>query len=578
MSDSLPLYQQFLIRRGALFTERATWIPQYREISQYMMPRTGRFLLTDQNKGDKRYNAIIDSTGTRALRVLSAGLMSGMTSPARPWFRLSTGDTDLMEHDSVKLWLNLVTEKMRNVFSRSNTYRSLHTMYEELGAYGTAASIVLEDYEDVLRHYPTTCGEYMIAADGRGEVNTLYREFMMTVSAMVGEFGLSKCSRSVQDMFSTGRNLDAWIPILHVIEPRKDRNPNSKLAKDMAWASNYMELQAANPNSSAQGTFLRESGFKRFPALCPRWHATGGDIYGNSPGMESLGDVKQLQHGQMRKAQAIDYKVKPPLQIPVSMKNLPLATLPGGTMYVDQSGPHNGIRTAFEVQLDISGQLEDIRDVRQRINETYYVDLFLMLAQQDQGQPITAREVAEKHEEKLLMLGPVLERLHNELLKPYIDITFDRMLAAGIVPPPPPELHGMELNVDFVSMLAQAQRAIGVDSVDRLVQTIGTIATFQHNSGQPITAWDKLNTDEIVDQYSDMLGVDPKLINGSNQVAIIRNDRAKQQAAAQKQAQIAQAAEAAQKLGTVQTPNGNAASDIISQFSGYGGPGPAAAV
>lgn len=572
MDDSLSKYQQFLIRRGALFTERATWMPQWREISQYLMPRTGRFLLTDQNKGDKRYNSIIDSTGTRAVRVLAAGLMAGATSPARPWFRLSTPDSDLMQYGPVKLWLDQVTEKMRTVFQLSNTYRALHTIYEELGVYGTAASIVLDDFQDVLRHYPATCGEYMIATDYRGEVNTLYREFQMTVAGMVGEFGLNRVSTSVRNMFQQGKSLDAWVPVLHVIEPRADREPGSRLAKDMPWASNYMELQGGNRGNTNDGTFLRESGFKRFCALCPRWHATGGDIYGNSPGMEALGDVKQLQHGQMRKAQAIDYKVKPPLQIPTSMKNMPLATLPGGTMYVDQSGPHNGIRTAFEVELDISGQLEDIRDVRQRINETFYVDMFLMLAQSE-GAPITAREVAEKHEEKLLMLGPVLERLHNELLKPYIDLAFDRMLAAGIVPPPPEELHGQDLNVNFVSMLAQAQQAIGVSGVDRLVNTIGTIATFQRNSGLQPTAMDKLDVDDVIDQYADMLGVDPNTIVASEDVAIIRKQRAEAQAAAQKAAQMQAAAETAQKLGTVQTPNGNAASDMISQFSGYTGPG-----
>lgn len=578
MSDALPLYQQYLIRRGSLFTERATWLPQWREISQFIMPRTGRFLLTDQNKGDKRYNAIIDSTGTRALRVLAAGLMAGMTSPARPWFRLSTPDTDLMEYGPVKLWLALVTEKMRNIFARSNTYRSLHTMYEELGCYGTAANIVMDDFEDVLRHYPSTCGEYMIATDSRGQVVTLYREFQMTVASLVTEFGLDKVSPHVRDMFKTGRNLDAWVPVLHVIEPRTDRDMSSPLSKNLAWTSNYMELQPANPNASAQGAFLREKGFKRFPALCPRWHATGGDIYGNSPGMEALGDVKQLQHGQLRKAQAIDYMVKPPLQIPTSMKNMPLATLPGGAMYVDQTHPHGGIRSAFDVKLDVNHQLEDIRDVRERINQTFYVDLFLMLAQAEQGgTPPTAREVAEKHEEKLLMLGPVLERLHNELLKPYIDIAFDRMIEAGIVPPPPEELHGMELDVEFVSMLAQAQRAIGVGAVDRLVQTVGTIATFQHNSGLAITAWDNLDTDEITDQYADMLGVDPKLIVAKDKVAIIRKDRADAQAAAAKAAAAQAAAKSAKDLSQADTSGQNALTDIIGGFSGYSGPGAAVA-
>ena len=573
MGEPLTIFQQYLIRRGALFTERSSWMTQWREISQYLMPRTGRFLLTGQNKGDKRYNSILDSTGRRALRVLAAGLMAGMTSPARPWFRLATGDRDLMEYGPVKLWLNLVTEKMRDVFSRSNTYRSLHTVYEELGAYGTAADVVLEDFDDVLRHYPTTCGEYMIATDHRGEVVSLYREFQMTVAAMVGEFGIDRVSPHVKSMYENGRNLDAWVSVMHVIEPRADRDPRSKLAKDLPFTSNYMELQG-NPQ---RNEFLRESGFKRFPALCPRWHATGGDIYGNSPGMETLGDVKQLQHGQMRKAQAIDYKVKPPLQIPTSMKNMPLSTLPGGTMFVDQTQPHNGIRTAFDVDLDIAAQLEDIRDVRDRINRTFYVDLFLMLAQADQGAPITAREVAERHEEKLLMLGPVLERLHNELLKPYIDIAFDRMLESGIVPPPPEELHGMDLNVEFVSMLAQAQRAIGVQSVDRLVNTVGTIATFQRNAGQAPTALDNLEIDKIVDAYAEMLGVDPNLITPSEKLAIVRKDRADAQAAAQKAAALQQGAEAAQKLGNTPTSGQNALTDVISQFSGYGGPGVAVA-
>lgn len=573
------LYQQYLIRRGALFTERSSWMPQYREISQFIMPRTGRFLLTDQNKGDKRYNSIIDSSGTRAMRVLSAGLMAGMTSPARPWFRLSTLDTDLMEYGPVKTWLTLVTEKMRTIFSRSNTYRSLHMLYEELGLYGTAADVILEDFEDVIRHYPSTCGEYMIATDARGSVTTLYREFQMTVAALVGEFGRDNVSQAVRNMWDVGHNLDAWIPVMHVIEPRKDRDLSKyarRLSKNLAWASCYMELQAANPNAQTPGSgFLRESGFDRFPGLCPRWHATGGDIYGNSPGMESLGDVKQLQHGQMRKSQAVDYMVKPPLQIPVAMKNVPLATLPGGTMYVDQTNPHGGIRSAFDVKLDIAAQLEDIRDIRQRIKETWYVDLFLMLAQADQnGSPITAREVAEKHEEKLLMLGPVVERLDNELLKPKVDITFDRMILSDILrsTPPPPEMHGQELNVEFVGMLAQAQRAIGVGSVDRLVQTIGTIATYQHNSGLPITAWDKLDTDEITDQYADMLGVDPRLIVANDKVAIIRKDRAQAQAAAQKAAAVPAAAKAVSDLGG--SPNAQqAASDIIGQFSGYSGPG-----
>jgi len=297
--------------------------------------------------------------------------------------------------------------------------------------------------------------------------------------------------------------------------------------------------------------------------------------------MESLGDIKQLQHGQLRKGQAIDYKVKPPLQIPTALKNMPLATLPGGSAFVDQTSAGGGIRSMFDVQLDISAQMEDIRDIRQRIKENFYVDLFLMLAQSDDGgvQPVSAREVAERHEEKLLMLGPVLERLHNELLKPKIDLTFDRMIETGIVPEPPQEMQGQELNVEFVSMLAQAQRAIGVQGVDRLVMTVGNIAMLQKNAGQMPDVLDKLDFDDIVDGYGDMLGVDPEYIVANDKVAIIRQTRAAQQAAAAKAQQIAAAANTAKTLSQAKTgpTDQNALTDVISQFSGYTGPGQAVA-
>ncbi len=557
----LTLKQKYIQRKSELWKERSTWFSQWQEISRYLLPRNGRFLVTDRNRGEKRHNQIYDSTGTRALRVLAAGLMAGMTSPARPWFRLATSDANLMKFDPVKVWLNDVTELMRQVFARSNTYRSLHMLYEEIAGFGTGATIMLPDFADVIRHYPLTAGEYAVATDARGEVNTLYREFDMSISQMVGQFGRNNCSEAVKNAFDRG-NLDHWITVTHIIEPRKDRDVTSRLAKNMAYASCYFE------SGSSDGRFLRESGFKRFPALVPRWAATGGDIYGNSPGMEALGDIKQLQHEQLRKGQGIDYMVKPPVQMPVAMKNQEFNSLPGGASYVDAS-VGGGIKNSFEVKLDLSHLLEDIQDVRGRINETFYKNLFMMLAM-DQRSNITAREVAERHEEKLLMIGPVLERLHNELLKRKIDVTFDEMILAGIVPPPPPEMQGQELNVEFISMLAQAQRAIGVGSIDRYVGAMGVIAQLKPG------VLDKFDEDEWADKYGDMLGIDPTLIVADEQVAIVRQARAQQQQAAAKQQQMAEAAKTAQTLGSTPSPTSGAPtalSDIVSQFSGYGGPG-----
>jgi len=551
---------KLLTRWGHLRSERATWWSHWQEITTYLLPRNGRYFEQDRNKGHRRHNSIYDNTGTRALRTLGAGMMAGATSPARPWFRLGTADPDLNKYPPVQAWLADTTERMQLVFTRSNTYRTLHGIYEELGAFGTAGSIVLPDAKNAIHHYALTTGEYAIATDYQGRVNTLYREFQKTVSEVVREFGYNKCSTSVKNLYDRG-SLDQWITIIHAIEPRDDRERDfsKKDNLNMKYKSCYFEQGGEGEQ------VLRESGFKDFPAVVPRWGLAGGDIYGNSPGMEALGDVKQLQHEQLRKAQSIDYQTKPPLQVPSYLKNRDVDSLPGGVTFVD--GQQGKIETAFAVNLNLQHLLQDIQDVRSRINSSFYADLFLMLANATDTR-MTATEVAERHEEKLLMLGPVLERLHNELLDPLIDNTFNRMIEAGLVPPAPEELQGMDLNVEFVSMLAQAQRAIGTNSVDRYTNSLGMVAQFKPD------VLDKFDSDKWANAYGEMLGIDPDLIVPDKQVALIRQQRAEaQQAAAQREAQQ-QGIDNAVKLNNSKQTQDPSMMDMINQFSGYNSPSP----
>jgi hypothetical protein len=560
MVDETEKRQLAIQRWGQLKTERSSWWSHWQEITTYLLPRSGRYFRQDRDKGDRRNNNIYDNTGIRALRTLGAGLMGGATSPARPWFRLGTADPDMNAYQPVKLWLDDVSTRMHMVFQKSNTYRALHQMYEELGAFGTAASVILPDFSSVIHHYPLTIGEYAITSDAQGKVCTLYREFEMPVSSMVKEFGYDACSKTVQSLFDGGKGLDSWIPLIHAIEPRADRDHSKKNAQNMAWSSIYFELNGDSRK------LLRESGFKQFPAVCPRWAVAGGDIYGNSPGMEALGDIKQLQHEQLRKANAIDYKTNPPLDVPANMKNQDVNRLPGGITYRDPTagGP---IKSLFDVDLDLADLLADIKDCRERINASFFADLFLLLSNNTNTQ-MTATEVAELHEEKLLMIGPVLERISNELLFPLVQTTFTHMQEAGIVPPAPPEMQGQSLNVELIGILAQAQRAIGTNSVDRFVASMGTVAQMKPE------VLDNFDPDAWADSYSDMLGVDPKLIVGPQQVAAIRQARAKAQAAQAQAASMEQQSKTAKNLAQSPTAGGqsNGLQDMLNQFSGYGSP------
>ena len=239
--------------------------------------------------------------------ILGAGMMSGATSPARPWFRLATPDEDLMEYGPVKEWLADAQRIQLHVFARSNTYPMLHQLYEELFVFGTHAAITMDDFDKVIHHYNSPTGEYALASDYRGNVNTIYREFEKTVGEIVGEFGYDNCSQTVRRLYDAG-TLDAWVPLLHIIEPRTDREPGNRTAANKAWKSCYREIGRENGDEM----YLRESGFDTFPGLCPRWSRSGGDIYGGSPAMDCLGDGRQLQHEQLRKGNAIDSRPSRP--------------------------------------------------------------------------------------------------------------------------------------------------------------------------------------------------------------------------------------------------------------------------
>ena len=298
--------------------------------------------------------------------------------------------------------------------------------------------------------------------------------------------------------------------------------------------------------------------------LAPRWQVTGGDIYGSGPGHEALGHVKQLQHEQLSKGKAIDHQVDPALQVPVTMKNRPLDRLPGGISYYDPNTGANGrIERAFNVDLRLDYLLQDIQDVRQGIRETFYTDMFLMLQSQPIGRA-TATEVVERHEEKLLMLGPVLERLHSELLSPLIEITFERMLETGQVPPPPPELEGVELKVEYISILAQAQRAISTNAIDRYVTSLMAVANIKPQ------VLDKFNEDQWADSYADMLGIDPEMIRPQEEVDGERQARAEKQQAMEQAAMADQMASTAQKLGGASIDTDNALGAMTSGYATQG--------
>ncbi|WP_110779090.1 portal protein [Cronobacter sakazakii] len=510
------LKEQLTKQLGMLEQERTTFEPHWRELSDFIIPRGSRFLTSEANRGDRRNNKIVDPTATMANRTLSSGMMSGITSPARPWFKLATPDPEMMDYGPVKLWLETVQNRMNDMFNKSNLYQSLPIIYSSLGTFGTGALAVLEDDEDVIRTMPFPVGSYYIANSPRLSVDTCFRKFSMTVRQLVREFGLNNVSSSTKSAFENG-TYEKWVDVVHAVYPNMNRETGKMNAKNKAFRSVYFEVGGDNDK------VLRESGYDEFPIMAPRWEVNGEDVYGSScPGMIALGQVKALQLEQRRKAQQIDKQTNPPMIGPTSLKTQRVSLLPGDITYVDQVTGAEGLRPAYQVNPNLGDLLGDIQDTRQLINSAYFVDLFMMLQNVNtRSMPVEA--VIEMKEEKLLMLGPVLERLNDEFLDPLIDRAFSMMARKNMLPEPPEEMQGMPLRIEYISVMAQAQKAIGLSSLERFVGFVGNLANAKPE------ALDKLDVDQAIDNYAVMSGVSPTVVVPQEQAQQTRNDRAQQQ-------------------------------------------------
>lgn len=553
MSESI---RQHIERRlSELSVERTSWIPHWRELNDYMMPRSARFFITDRNR-DKRVNdRIINNTATMAIRVLSSGMMSGLTSPARPWFQLSVPDPRVNETKAVKMWLERVRDLMTQVFLRSNLYTTLPLVYDDLAVFGTSAFGLMEDPEAVIRAYHAPVGSYLIDSSSRGTIDCFYREFMMTRRQLVQEFGIENCSQPTQEAWRTQRNLGNWEKVVWAVEPNPDWDERKPHSKHKKFRSIYYEGGALG------GELLRQSGFDEFPIMAARWRVTGEDVYGQGPSFDALGDTKALQVEERKKATAIAKLVDPPVNVSSSMRNQAVGILPGFINWTPPNEQQGGVTTTYEIDPHLNDLREDIQANEQRIERAFFKDLFLMIDSVEHA-GMTATEIAERHAEKMTVLGPVLERLNDELFDPLIDRTFGIMARGNLIPTPPPEIQGMPLNVEYISILAQAQKMNGLANLEKLGQFVGTMAQLNPQ------ALDKFNTDRAIEHYADMIGTPPDTVNDDTEVAVLRDQRAKQQQAQQAMAAMQQGAKTAQALGTTPVTPDNALGAMIARLGG----------
>lgn len=533
------LDKEKLIKRArALQTEGRKWSPTWKELQTYEYPTKGFFGVRTPNTGSKiDHKTLIDEEATLDIDTFASGMMSGFTSPARPWFRLYLQDEELMEIPEVKWWLQDVQEIMYEIFQKSNTYSVLTSMYTELAPFGTACAIVEEDFNTVIHLTNYTIGEYWLGRDRRGRINAFYRRFWMTAGQMVEEFGLGNVSDAVQVAWQQN-NPGNWFVVNHFIETNDERVPFLKDYKNMPYRTVYWQDNTGDK-------FLRLGGYEELPILAPRFEiTTNHDVYGKGPGWKVLGSVKELQKKVKNLLIALDKTTNPPLQADASVQG-EVNTLPGGITKFSAQLPNAGVKAAYEVNLNIADLDASIEKTQQKIKKFFFADLFLMMIEAERkGSPVTATEIAERQSERISKIGPILELWQgDEFIKSLIDRTFAIGIRNNIFPEPPPQIQGMEIKVQYTSILAQAQKMIDIQAIDIWVASVLQDAQIDSS------ALDLINFDEKNRHKAEMLGVSPKIIHSIAEVADIRREKARQVAEAEAENRAVAMAEAAAKGG-----------------------------
>ena len=496
-----------------LMEKRSTWESHWQEIADLMLPRKAE-ITKERARGDKRSTQIFDATGIHSLELLAASLHGMLTSSANRWFSLRYKEGILNEDDEAREWLEDSIDKMYLAFARSNFQQEIFENYHDLIAFGTSCLMVEEDEDDVIRFSARHIKEIYIEENKKGLIDNVYRKFKLTVDQAMQKFGSENLSKELNNIYKS--NPYDEVEICHIVRPRSVYDGSKQDKKNMKFQSIYFE----------HGTdhVISVGGFNENPYVVSRYLKSSTEIYGRSPSMNALPDVKVLnkmvEHGLKASAKMID----PPLLVPDDSMLAPVRMTPGSLNYY-RSGSRDRIEP-LNIGQNTSVTLNAENARREAIARMFHVDQL----QIQSNRTMTATEVLQRNEEKMRILGPVMGRIQSELLEPMINRVFSIMLRNRLFREAPPILANQEIDIEYVSPMALAQKGQELQNVMRGLELFGSLA-------QTMPVMDYIDENGLVKQLVQTLGLPARMIKSDKEVEGIRMER---QEAQQQQMQMQQ--------------------------------------
>jgi hypothetical protein len=567
-NDWPTIYEHLNTRQNAMRSWRWSWWAHWNVLAEYILPRRHHWVIVANRmwKGGQINNQIIDSNATLAMQICAAGLWSGLTSPSRPWFKLGIALPWIQLDEDGKTWIEDTEQRIYAVLGQSNFYTILAQMFQDVATFGTSPFIIYEDHEDVIRLYLPCVGEFFLAAGARNSVDVFSREFVMTVAAIVEMFGLENLPESIQTAWENGGGaLETEHIVCHTIEP------NSPLAgrgvkkgtkiNPLPGIFVFREFYWLKGDAGVKE--LSRKGFNERPFMAARWSTVSNDPYGRSPGMDALGDVRQVQIETRRKGEFIEKGVRPPMGANPELKNEPASIRPGEITYFTTESGKKGFFPLFEPDANWLTHLStDIDKVNARVDRCFFVDIFMAISRMEGVQPRNELELTKRDLERLQVLGPFIHMFETEVAGPAIERVMAILTRRKLLKPKPQSLNGVPLKLVYTSIMKLAQRAAESVALKDVLTTGAELTEAAQTAGLP-SPLRIINLDEAMREYVEYANANPKILYTIDEVN--KQDAAKAQQAQQMQdAQHTMAAvQAAQALGNAKTTPDTALGSLV---------------
>lgn len=566
--DWTQIFSHLESRLGMMRSWRYSWWTYWATLAEFILPRRYHWLVTANlmRRGSPINQAIIDSTATLAMNICAAGMVEGLTPTTREWVKLSIGVPGAEASAEDKAWLEDTEQRLYTILGGSNFYSILAQAAQDEVTFGTSPVICYEDAEDVIRLYSPCAGEYYLAVGSRFSVDTLYREFTLTVAQIVEMFTLEACPSSIRELWnSAGGSLEMEFVVAHAIEPNfplASRGSTKGKINVCPQSFPYREVYWLRGQKTDKALSVR--GFHKKPFAVFRWSTVSNDPYGRGPGMDALGDVKQLQTETRRKAEGIEKQVRPPMGADPEMKNEPTSILPAHITYTSSEGGKKGFWPLYEVRPDLSGLTADMKEIQSRIDRCFLVDVWMAISQMEGVQPRNNLEIAERKAEKMQRLGPVVGLWKTEGMQPLLERVLDIMQRKKMLKPMPKSLQGIPLKFNFIDMVTLAQLGSETASMEQTFKIGGELSEAAKAAQLP----DPLrcfNLDESIRIYADRMTFPAKGLFTADEVAQHDQARMKAKQQAQMPAQIQAGVQAAVGLSKADLGGNNALTALTGQ-------------